>query len=378
MENMEHIIQLKNIAQEYDILFVEDSKALQAQVSKFLKKLFKNVYTASNGKEGLESFKINRPKLILTDLTMPFMSGHEMIREIKKIDADIDIIILSAHSDSETLMTSFHIGVSDFIAKPVNAAKMIATFLKVLSNIKRKEKQIESLISPSNKEDEDTLSFILEEDMSIDVLNHYRGVPIINSGKIMNSYEDEITLKTTFLQLLAINYEKSTILDSSLIGEDLQCELISLDMDNYEVTLKKKKLFYPEFKNREELKLEPSKNFKAFFEKTENRLRIKVKEISTKEISFFMNDESLDLKRHDLIKLSIVFEDVEKLANEKLNVVNDIIFECRIFKIEKVENEYFIVAFIQEEKKINEVLHNYIYHREIELIEEFKTTYQFV
>jgi CheY-like chemotaxis protein len=85
MENMEHIIQLKNIAQEYDILFVEDSKALQSQVSKFLKKLFKNVYTASNGKEGLESFKINRPKLILTDLTMPFMSGHEMIREIKKL-----------------------------------------------------------------------------------------------------------------------------------------------------------------------------------------------------------------------------------------------------------------------------------------------------
>ncbi len=378
MENMEHIVQLKNIAQNYNILFVEDSKALQLQVSKFLKKLFKNVYVASDGKEGLESFKKNKPDLILTDLTMPIMTGHEMIREIKKLNADIDIIIISAHSDTETLMKSFHIGVSDFIAKPVNATKMIATFLKILSNIKRKEKELESLCLKNPNEEQDTLNFIFEVGMKVDILNHYRGVPIINSGHIIRTNKEDVVLKTTYLQLLAIKHENTTILDSELIGEDLQCELLSLDMDNYEVTLKKKNLFYPEFKNREELKLEPSKKFKAFFEKKENRLKIKVKELSTKEISFFINDESLSFSKHENIKLSIVFEDIEKLANEKLNIVNDIIFDCRIFKIERIENEYFIIAFIQEEKEINEVLNNYIYHRELELIEEFKTKYQFI
>lgn len=76
--------------------------------------------------------------MILTDLTMPRMNGHDMIRD-KKIDADVEIIILSAHSDPDTLMTSFHIGVSDFIQKPITAPKMITVFLKVLSNIKRKK-----------------------------------------------------------------------------------------------------------------------------------------------------------------------------------------------------------------------------------------------
>ena len=41
MENMEHIVQLKKIAQDFNILFVEDSKALQTQFAKFLNKLFK-------------------------------------------------------------------------------------------------------------------------------------------------------------------------------------------------------------------------------------------------------------------------------------------------------------------------------------------------
>lgn len=377
MENMEHIVQLKEIAQDFNILFVEDSKALQTQVAKFLNKLFKNVYIASDGKEGVEAFKKYKPDIILTDLTMPNMNGHDMIREIKKIDADIAIIILSAHSDSETLMKSFHIGVNDFIAKPVNAVKMIAVFLKVLSNIKRKEKQIESLLSNHNKQDEDTLSFILESGMTIDILNHYRGVPIINSGKIISSKENEIVLKTTYIQLQAIKYEKSTILDSSLIPEDLECELISINMDNYEVKLKQKRLFYPELKNREELKLEPGKNFKAFFEKTEARLLVEVNELSTKEISFCIEDESLNLKKHDLIKLSIVFDDIERLANEKFNTVKDITFECRIYKIKKIDEEQHIIAFIQENKEINTILHKYIYNREIELIEEFKTKYQY-
>ncbi|MGB5794159.1 response regulator [Poseidonibacter sp.] len=377
MENMEHIVQLKKIAQDFNILFVEDSKALQTQVAKFLNKLFKNVYIASDGKEGIEAFKKYKPDIILTDLTMPNMNGHEMIREIKKIDADISIIILSAHSDSETLMKSFHIGVNDFIAKPVNAVKMIAVFLKVLSNIKRKEKQIETLLSNHNKEDADALSFILESGMSIDILNHYRGVPIINSGKVISSNEDEIILKTTYIQIQAIKHEKSTILDSSLIAEDLECELISIDIDNYEVKLKKKRLFYPEIKNREELKLEPGKNFKAFFEKTEARLLIEVKDLSIKEISFCIEDESLNFKKHDLIKLSIVFDDIERLANEKFNTVKDITFECRIYKIQKIGEEQHIIAFIQENKEINTILHKYIYNREIELIEEFKTKYQY-
>jgi YesN/AraC family two-component response regulator len=136
---MENLKFLQSLAKEFTILLVEDSKALQKQILLLLNKFFKEVYVASDGLEGIELYKKHNPDLVLTDLTMPKMNGHEMIREIKKIDSDAEIVILSAHSDSDNLMTSFHIGVSDFIQKPITAPKMINVFLKVLSNIKRKK-----------------------------------------------------------------------------------------------------------------------------------------------------------------------------------------------------------------------------------------------
>ena len=170
---MENIKNLQNIAKEYTILLVEDSKALQKQVLLFLEKFFKEVYIASDGLEGIELYKQYAPDLIITDLTMPKMNGHDMIREIKKINQDVEIIIISAHSDPDNLMTSFHIGVSDFIQKPVTASKMITVFLKVLSNITRKKEQIENLIKNSvDSGNNDILDFIYQGDLKFNLVNN--------------------------------------------------------------------------------------------------------------------------------------------------------------------------------------------------------------
>ena len=85
MENMENLKVLQEIAKDFTILFAEDSKALQKQVVIFLEKFFKKVYIASDGVEGITQYKEYKPDLILTDLTMPILNGHDMIREIKKI-----------------------------------------------------------------------------------------------------------------------------------------------------------------------------------------------------------------------------------------------------------------------------------------------------
>lgn len=92
---MENLKILQSIAKEFTILLVEDSKALQKQIVLLLEKFFKEVYVASDGIEGVEIYKQVNPDLVLTDLTMPRMNGHDMIREIKKINSDVEIVILS-------------------------------------------------------------------------------------------------------------------------------------------------------------------------------------------------------------------------------------------------------------------------------------------
>lgn len=380
MENIENVAMLQNLAKDFRILFVEDSKALQKQVSKFLEKLFMEVYVASDGEEGLEFYERYQPDLILTDLTMPKMTGHEMIRAIKKIDPDVEVIILSAHSDTETLMKSLHIGVSDFIPKPANASKMIGVFLKVLSNMKRKEvtvakEEIEILVedTPSN-EDEEVLEFIFENGMQVDIINHYRGVPIINGGKIISIEEDQIIIKTTYIQLLAIKHEGGAILDSSLIGEDIQCNLISVNIDEYMVILEKDKLFYPEFKDRNELKLEVEKEFEAKVLDENKKLGTKVLYISKKELAFELSTEKR-FKKHESLKLQLSFPPLKNISS--MFSENIFTLDTTIYKVEQDGDMKKVTVLLKNNHTTDEVIQKYIYNREIDLIDEFKDLYHY-
>jgi len=386
MENMQHITKLKEIAKDYTILFVEDNHELRKQIDKFLKKLFKEVYTASDGVEGVLEYKKNKPDLILTDLTMPNLSGHDMIRQIKKINPDVEIVILSAHSDSDTLMKSFHIGVSDFIAKPVNATKMIATFLKVLSNLKRREFQFlelagqdpfeKEIVSESSdeKDDSEILNFIFENSMKIDVINHYKGVPIINSGKIIKIDGDDITLRTTHFQLLAIKEEKQAILDSSLINEDIRCSIVSMNIDEYEVVLRKQELFHPEFKDRNEIVIQPDSKTKAYvFNSDKERFEVKLEAISTKEVFINAVAEKFTYEKHDLIDILIVLS-----RDEKNTPIDYMRLSSRVYKIKQNDNKSVSVELLIKEKdEVESSLERYIYKRESELIKEFKEKFQY-
>lgn len=357
---MENIKILQNMAKEFRILLVEDSKALQKQVLLFLGKFFKEIYVASDGFEGIELYKQYKPDLIITDLTMPKMNGHDMIREIKKINPDIEIIIISAHSDSDNLMTSFHIGVSDFIQKPVTIPKMITVFLKVLSNLARKKEQIENLIKNSmDSGNNDILNFIYQGDLKFNLVNNYKGVPIINEGKIIQLNGDEITVKTSFDQLTAINYEKMTIIDCPQVSENIFCKLQFFDLNSYEVKLQKEKVFLPTIKYKKNSMIEPDKFFKAYLIKDDHKIDIKILEISVKEIKFQISEEIL-LSKHDSIELNLFLDKEETL------------FQTIIFKIEEKNEFNIITSFIKTTPKNQKILERYIYQREIELIEEFK------
>lgn len=364
MENIENLKILQTMAKEFTILFVEDSKALQKQVVIFLEKFFKKVYIASDGIEGLELYKNKKPDLIITDLTMPKMNGHDMIREIKKIDADIEIIILSAHSDPDNLMTSFHIGVSDFIQKPITVPKMVTVFLKVLSNINRKKEQINTLIKNNNTlQNDDILNFIYEDNLEFDLINYYKGVPIINSGKIIELNEDKISVKTTFEQLMAIKHEKMTVIDCAEINENLLCKLLFIDFDNYVVKLQKDKIFFPDSKHRNLLMVKPNLFLNAKLEKDNFEKTIKVLLISLKEIKFEIKKDSLVLSKHDNIKLILEFDEQK------------IFVEGTVFKIEDQEKLNLITMFVKNGTENQQLLEKYIYSTEVKIIEEFKKLY---
>ncbi len=79
-------------------LYVEDEDETREIFTTILEKLVSKIYVASNGIDGVELYKTYKDEidLVITDLHLPFLSGQEMINEVRKIDEDVPILITSS------------------------------------------------------------------------------------------------------------------------------------------------------------------------------------------------------------------------------------------------------------------------------------------
>lgn len=141
------------------ILIVEDDLVALQNLEIILKDMFKSVYTAENGVDGLEVFRKNSPNIVISDIMMPKLNGIGMAKEIKKINSETPIVFLSGFSDKEYLLECIEIGAESYIIKPIapkNLKESIEKAAKRLySDIIKKEiedRELQELILASNTE----------------------------------------------------------------------------------------------------------------------------------------------------------------------------------------------------------------------------------
>lgn len=120
------------LLERMSILYVEDDEITQKNLGRFLKRRVRNLYLASNGKEGLEIYQDKHPDIIVTDIKMPVMDGLTMIRRIKEESPKAPVILTTAYSDVEYLMKAIDIGVEKFVKKPINNDQVLY-FLEQIS-----------------------------------------------------------------------------------------------------------------------------------------------------------------------------------------------------------------------------------------------------
>ena len=121
------------------ILYVEDDEIVRAQTEKILDKLFKKVYVAVDGKDGLEIYRKNIDDIdvIVTDINMPNINGLDMIKEMNKLKKSIPSIVTTAHSDSTNLLTAIDINIDKYITKPIQIKELTISIVELALKYKR-------------------------------------------------------------------------------------------------------------------------------------------------------------------------------------------------------------------------------------------------
>lgn len=115
------------------ILVVEDDATLRRVLCDMLRLRGYDIASADDGVEGLRMVEEHRPHLIIADVMLPRMDGFEMVRRVRALRADVEILFLSALDSAEDVVEGFRSGGHDYLRKPFDMNELMVRIEALLS-----------------------------------------------------------------------------------------------------------------------------------------------------------------------------------------------------------------------------------------------------
>jgi len=118
------------------VLLVEDDPTTSKSIELMLTHANLNVYTTELGEEGIDLAKLYDYDLILLDLGLPDMTGHDVLRQLRLARVETPILILSGADDTESKIKGFGFGADDYLTKPFHREELVARIHAIIRRSK--------------------------------------------------------------------------------------------------------------------------------------------------------------------------------------------------------------------------------------------------
>ena len=118
------------------ILLVEDDPTTSRSIELMLTHANLNVFCTDLGEDGIDLAKLYDYDLILLDLNLPDMSGHEVLRQLRLARIETPILILSGADDTESKIKGFGFGADDYLTKPFHREELVARIHAIIRRSK--------------------------------------------------------------------------------------------------------------------------------------------------------------------------------------------------------------------------------------------------
>ena len=141
-----------------DILIIDDEKAIRKTLTEILSFEGYKIDEASDGEEGLKTFKDKTYDVVLCDIKMPKLDGIEFLQKAGEINPDIPIIMISGHGNIETAVEAVKKGAYDYISKPPDLNRLLITIRNAMDKsslvtetkvLKRRVSRVQEMIGGS-------------------------------------------------------------------------------------------------------------------------------------------------------------------------------------------------------------------------------------
>jgi two-component system cell cycle response regulator CtrA len=125
------------------VLLVEDDPTTAKSIEMMLTHANLNVYSTDLGEEGIDLAKLCDYDIILLDLNLPDMTGHDVLRQLRLARIDTPILILTGSDDTENKIRGFGFGADDYLTKPFQREELVA---RIHAIVRRSKGHAQSII----------------------------------------------------------------------------------------------------------------------------------------------------------------------------------------------------------------------------------------
>ncbi len=134
------LIKLSDETKKLTALIVEDEKEANRLLTATFTNFFAEVYSTFNGKDGLEIYSKYKPDVVFIDIIMEGMDGINLSRNIREINRNQVIVIISASNNVIKISETIEIGVTSFIKKPLDTDKIVDLLSAIIEVISKRKK----------------------------------------------------------------------------------------------------------------------------------------------------------------------------------------------------------------------------------------------
>ncbi len=196
----------------HNVLLIDDEEGIRKVMSIALRDAGYAVSIAESGEQGLEIFRRELPALVLTDIKMPGMDGIEVLRRIKELETDSEVIIITGHGEMELAISALQLEASDFITKPIHDEALFVALKRAEEKISLKRQLRDYTENLERRVEEATAEIRRISDFQANLIDnsldgivagdHERKVVIINtSAQRLTGYGEEVLGQLTLEDL---------------------------------------------------------------------------------------------------------------------------------------------------------------------------------
>ena len=140
----------------FKVLFIDDDQQILSIVEQFIQRWGYNVTTVSNAEQAIETIRSNYYNVIFSDLIMPEIGGLEILRQVKKLSPESEVVIVSGYGTIESAIEAMKLGSYDFLQKPINFDRFKILIDRIIEKQELKEENqlIRSRLKERYKYDE--------------------------------------------------------------------------------------------------------------------------------------------------------------------------------------------------------------------------------